>query len=76
MRGQKLFVLVDAVEGETRVFDRKDDLDAAIAERGEVEVHSYSLMTTHYHLLVRRPGGRLASATTVSQTLLKSCKTR
>jgi REP element-mobilizing transposase RayT len=30
--------------------------------RGEIEVHAWCLMTTHFHLLVRSPCGRLASA--------------
>jgi len=29
-------------------------------ERGDLEVHSYSILTTHYHLLVRSPAGRLS----------------
>ncbi len=35
---------------------------AASIRRGEIEVHSYSIMTTHYHLLVRSPQGTLSEA--------------
>jgi REP element-mobilizing transposase RayT len=30
--------------------------------RGDIEVHAYCLMATHYHLLLRSPGGRLSAA--------------
>jgi REP element-mobilizing transposase RayT len=33
---------------------------AAMVEMFEVEVHAYSLMTNHYHLLVRSPHGNLS----------------
>ena len=50
------------------MFERGDDMRvflAALACRvraGELEVHAYCLLGTHYHLLVRSPCGRLAEA--------------
>lgn len=35
---------------------------AARVRAGEIEVHAFALMPTHYHLLVRSPSGRLAEA--------------
>lgn len=35
---------------------------AARVRAGEIEVHAFALMRTHYHLLVRSPTGRLAEA--------------
>lgn len=40
----------------------------AATERGEIEVHSYCFMTTHYHLLVRSPAAELGSAMQRIQT--------
>ncbi len=37
-------------------------------DRDEIEVHAFSLMTTHYHLLVRSPRGRLRDAMQRTQT--------
>jgi REP element-mobilizing transposase RayT len=30
--------------------------------RGEIELHAYSVLTTHFHLLVRSPSGKLSKA--------------
>jgi REP element-mobilizing transposase RayT len=35
---------------------------AHTVRRGDLEVHAYCLMATHYHLLVRSPEGRLSAA--------------
>ena len=35
---------------------------AYAVRRGEIEVHSFCIMTTHFHLLVRSPVGKLADA--------------
>ncbi len=35
---------------------------AQAARRGEIEVHAYCILTTHFHLLVRSPTGDLAVA--------------
>jgi REP element-mobilizing transposase RayT len=40
----------------------------AVSERGELEIHAFALMTTHYHLLVRSPLGRLGAAMQRVQT--------
>lgn len=32
------------------------------AEKGDIEVHAYSLMATHFHLLARSPKGRISAA--------------
>ena len=37
-------------------------LVAREVRRGDIEVHSYALMQTHFHLLVRSPRGRLSEA--------------
>jgi REP element-mobilizing transposase RayT len=50
------------------LFERKEDfrhfmaLLACSVRRGEIEVHAYALMGTHFHLLVRSPDGRLAES--------------
>jgi REP element-mobilizing transposase RayT len=50
------------------MFERREDfryflaLLACAVRRKELEVHAYSLMATHFHLLVRSPAGRLAEA--------------
>lgn len=50
------------------VFETRDDVRAFLAgmaraaRRGEVEVHCYCVMTTHYHALVRSPLGMLSEA--------------
>jgi len=50
------------------LFERRDDYRFFLASlaravrRGEIEVHAYCLMGTHYHLLLRSPVGRLADA--------------
>ena len=35
---------------------------ARAVRRGEIEVHSFCIMATHFHLLVRSPTGRLSEA--------------
>lgn len=35
---------------------------ARAARRGDLEVHSFAFLTTHFHLLVRSPRGRLSEA--------------
>jgi len=48
------------------VFERRADVRSFLAHvagavrRGEIELHAYSLMTTHFHLLVRSPIGELS----------------
>lgn len=50
------------------MFERREDFRyflaclARAARRGDIEVHAYCLMGTHYHLLLRSPNGRLAEA--------------
>ncbi len=50
------------------LFERREDYRFFLAclaravRRGEIEVHSYCLMSTHYHILLRSPEGRLADA--------------
>ncbi len=50
------------------VFETRSDvrhflsLVARTARRGLIEVHAYCIMTTHFHLLVRSPQGRLSEA--------------
>jgi len=50
------------------MFERREDFRyftlqlACSVRRGEIEVHAYALMGTHFHLLVRSPCGRLAVA--------------
>ena len=40
---------------------------ARIIRRGQLELHAYCLMTTHFHLLVRSPTGELSEAMALSQ---------
>ena len=55
-------------------FETSEDIDvfleqlAEVVERGDLEVHSYALLTTHYHMLVRSPLGRLAQGMQRVQT--------
>lgn len=50
------------------LFERREDYRyflsqlARASRRGEIELHAYCLMGTHYHLLVRSLGGNLSSA--------------
>lgn len=50
------------------IFEGRDDTRyflsrlAQEVRRGRIEVHAYSLLTTHYHLLVRSPVGELSAA--------------
>lgn len=50
------------------MFERHEDFRcfllqlACAVRRGDLEVHAYALMGTHYHLLVRSPEGRLAES--------------
>lgn len=56
------------------LFETSADIDlfleqlGAASERGELAVHAFALMTTHYHLLVRSPLGRLGAAMQRVQT--------
>jgi REP element-mobilizing transposase RayT len=40
---------------------------ARAVRRGDLEVHAYAILTTHFHLLVRSPRGRLSLAMKVAQ---------
>jgi len=40
---------------------------AKAVQRGDLEVHAYSILTTHFHLLVRSPRGRLSLVMKVAQ---------
>lgn len=61
--------------GKRPMFECRDDhryFLAALARQvraGRIEIHAYCLMTTHFHLLVRSPIGRLAEAMRRSQNL-------
>ena len=50
------------------LFERREDYRFFLAglaravRRGEIEVHAYCLLSTHYHLLLRSPEGRLSDA--------------
>lgn len=50
------------------MFERRADMDAflghleAVVAKGWLEVHAYSVMATHFHLLVRSPDGELSRA--------------
>jgi len=50
------------------LFERRADYRFFLANlaravrRGEIEVHAYALMGTHYHLLLRSPEGRMSEA--------------
>ena len=50
------------------MFERRDDFRKFLAQvakavhRGEIELHCYCLMVTHYHLLLRSPRGELHKA--------------
>ena len=50
------------------VFERRSDFRyflsrvARSVRRGEIEVHAFAVLSTHYHLLVRTPNGHLAVA--------------
>ncbi len=56
------------------MFERREDIDIFLDEvgestaRGEIDVHAYCVMGTHYHMLVRSPGGELATAMQRVQT--------
>jgi REP element-mobilizing transposase RayT len=56
------------------MFERVDDIRffmeglADATERGLIEVHAYCFMTTHYHLLLRSPEGRMAEGMQRLQT--------
>ncbi len=55
-------------------FETKEDMGVfleqlgTVSDRGELEVHAFALMTTHYHLLVRSPIGQLGHAMQRVQT--------
>lgn len=50
------------------MFERREDMAVflghlgAASERGEIEVHAFSILTTHYHLLARSPAGQIHKA--------------
>lgn len=56
------------------IFETRSDMErflellAQASQRGEIEVHAYALLTTHYHLLVRSPIGALSAAMQRVQT--------
>lgn len=56
------------------MFERREDVEVFLeglgeaCSRGELEVHAYCVLTTHYHLLVRSPAGSLATAMQRVQT--------
>lgn len=60
--------LVDRGIARRTVFESREDIRYFLAclarevRAGTIEVHSYSILTTHFHLLVRSPCGRLSSA--------------
>jgi len=55
-------------------FETREDIDvflgqlAEASDRGDLEIHAYALLTTHYHLMVRSPLGRLAEGMQRVQT--------
>ena len=56
------------------MFEREPDMEFFLGQlgeavdRGEIEVHAFSLLNTHYHLLVRSPAGELHKAMQRVQT--------
>jgi len=56
------------------MFERRGDIEVLedllgqAVERGEIEVHAYCVLSTHYHLLARSPRGELSSAMQRVQT--------
>ncbi len=50
------------------LFESRDDIRFFLAclaravRRGQIEVHAWCILTTHFHLLVRSPGGELSAA--------------
>src|SRR5262245_9866680 len=50
------------------IFETRADIrrfQAALARavrRGDIEVHSFTFLTTHFHLLIRSPRGKLSAA--------------
>ena len=60
-------VMNRAIARRTALENRSDfryfcSLLAREVRRGEIEIHAYCLMSTHFHLLVRSPMGRLSEA--------------
>ncbi len=57
-------------------FETKEDMGVfleqlgTVPDRGELEVHAFALMTTHYHLLVRSPIGQLGYVLAQSHPLV------
>ena len=51
-----------AIFERTRDFRYFESRIASAVRRGELEVHAYSELTTHFHMLVRSPDGRLSEA--------------
>lgn len=62
------FHVMNRALGRRTMFEHSRDMDYFLRLLGEavakgwVEVHGYTLMTTHFHLLVRSPAGELARA--------------
>ncbi len=54
--------------GQRPFFEDREDIRLFLAllahtvRRGDLEVHAYSILSTHFHLLVRSPRGRLSAA--------------
>lgn len=54
--------------GRRPFFETREDIRlflaflARVVRRGDLEVHAYSILTTHFHLLVRSPRARLSAA--------------
>jgi hypothetical protein len=56
------------------MFERREEIEVFLEQlgaaciRGEIEVHAFCVLTTHYHLLVRSPRGELGVAMQRVQT--------
>jgi len=54
--------------GRRPFFETREDIRlflallARVVRRGDLEIHAYSVLSTHFHLLVRSPRGRLSAA--------------
>jgi REP element-mobilizing transposase RayT len=54
--------------GRRPLFETREDLRcflallACVVRRGDLEVHAYSILATHFHLLLRSPRGRLSAS--------------
>ncbi len=55
------------------LFETRDDIRfflsrlATEVRKGRIEIHAYSILTTHYHLLLRSPRGELSEALRIAQ---------